>query len=236
MPTYAYPSHLTGRAVTNAPVGSDAFVHVAPSTLAAQAGVDRETYTLGRFLKSEYGRGTPYKKAAIAHTIINKARARGWPLLRMATTVCEKVGESSTCSDTGLYGRQDMRAWRPRANRYASTAQDPTDRDLYVATMCLSGAWPDFTGGADQFLDPATQERLYGAGSTQRTLAEWGVPARKQVLAIDNELWLVRPGGGPALALAEPAAATGEGGDSSALLMIAAGLAAGWWWTRRRRR
>lgn len=158
---FTYPSFATDRAVTNAPVGPDGFVRAEPRALAAQAGVGVETYTLARFLGSEWASGSAIEKAAIAWSIVNKARQRGWTILRMATTVVYGPRGDKTVWDSGLYGRQDMQAWRPGANRYAATARDPTGKDLYVASMVLGGAWPDVTRGGDQFFDPRTQARLH---------------------------------------------------------------------------
>lgn len=169
---FAYPSFATDRPVTNAPVGPDGFVRADPRALAAQAGVGVETYTLARFLASEHASGTPLEKAVIAWAILNKAHQRGSSILRMATTVVHGPRGDKTVWDSGLYGRQDMQAWKPGANRYAATARDPTAQDIYVASMVLGNAWPDVTRGGDQFFDPRTQARLH-----ERDPATYDTPA-----------------------------------------------------------
>ena len=156
----AYPSYVTGRKVTNSPAGTDGFVRATPAALAAQAGVGTAAYTLSRFLGSEAGSRPLAEKAAIGWTIWNKAGRDPGRLLTLATRVSGQ--------DTGLYGMQGMPDGR---NRYASTRQDPTDRDVYVASMIMSGNWSDLSRGADQFYNPSAQlaaHRRWSACMTSR--------------------------------------------------------------------
>lgn len=209
-PAFAYPSYVTGKRLTHAEADdADGFVHVAPSALAAQVGQTVEHHTLTRFLGSEMAGGNPAEKAAIAWSVVNALRKRQraypnarWTMLKMATYVAWKVDGQRDGEDTGLYGKQDMNAWRRGANRYASTARDPSDRDAYVATMVLSGAWPDLTHGGDQFLDPRDQRMLHEKNpgtyaSVEDKLADWTDNGRKQVRRIPgtdaNRLLVIGP-------------------------------------------
>lgn len=144
---YAYPSFVRNRKVTNASANSDGWVTVSPRDLARQAKVDPETYALARSIGSEWASGTAAEKAAIAWAIINRARQRGWSVEKLSTFTSRE-------GDRGLFGSQEH-------GRNHSTARDPTDRDIYVATMVLAGRWPDETGGATKFFDPVTQDILH---------------------------------------------------------------------------
>ena len=186
---YTLPSFATRDRATRTTVDPDGFVRADPRTLASQARSDVETNTMARFIASEFGSGTPLEKAAIAWAIKNKARQRGWSILRMATTVCWKENGQARCADTGLYGKQFMGgavvggAARPRANRYAATPKDPTRADLHIATMVLSGAWPDPTGGATMFLDPSAFGLQAGtrAGGAEAKIREWEADGHRVV-------------------------------------------------------
>ena len=144
---FAFPSYATKVKITNAPTGSDGYVHASPSTLAAQAGMGLEPYTLARAVASEYASGNAIEKDSIGWAFLNEARRRGKSLTALAT-LTSKYGQ------TNLYGSQEH-------GRFISTARDPTKQDAYVADMILSSAWPDPTGGATKFFDPATQDAMH---------------------------------------------------------------------------
>lgn len=173
---FTLPSFIKNVKVTSGIADSEGWVQATPKDLARQAGgVSVETYTLARFLGSEYASGSPLARASIAWAILNTlkkrqtvgtgaGRDRAWTLLRMATFTAKH-------GDRGLYGSQEH-------GRFASTARDPTDADLYIANMVLTGAWKDPTGGADQFLDPKTQRILHERKpdiykSVEDVLANW---------------------------------------------------------------
>jgi hypothetical protein len=143
-PPFAYPSFLTGRRLTFAPVGSNGLVDGSPERLSREAGLDADAYTLARILASETS-GPALEKASIAWAVANYAHRQGRSILSLGTTA------------TGQYGRQAIVG-------YAATSKDPTDRDAHVATMILARAWPDPTGGAIQWFDPNAQDALFARG------------------------------------------------------------------------
>lgn len=154
--TFAYPSFITKRRVTNARADAEGWVQTPPRELARQAGqtlgmpgpLDIEVYSLARAIGSETGgEASALEKAAIGWTVVNRASRRGWTLLHLATN-------TGDYGDRGLYGSQEH-------GRVMSTARDPTDADVYVATMILSGEWTDMTGGSTMFLGPAAQRSLH---------------------------------------------------------------------------
>ena len=168
---FEFPSFLTGRKLTNAPAGADGYVRTSPADLSRQAGLEITAYTLARFVASEWGSGTARERAVIAVSIVNRSRKTGTSILTLATRVCHR---GSGCEVTGLYGMQGMPAGG--GNRYASTRVDPTDRDAYVASMVLANAWPDITGGADQFFNPSVQRAMHlqrGDPTPEEILASW---------------------------------------------------------------
>lgn len=142
-----FPSFVSDRKVTNAEAGQDGWVRTPPALLASTAGRDVETYTLARFVGSEWASGNFVEKLAIAWSILNEARRRSWSLLRMATYT-RKYG------DQGLYGSQEH-------GRFASTARDPSEKDIYIADGIKSGAFRDPTHGATKFFDPEDQNILH---------------------------------------------------------------------------
>lgn len=142
-----FPSFVSKKLITKSKRDAEGFVLDKPADLAKQAGLDIETYTLARFLGSEYSSGNFTEKAGIAWAIRNRARQRGWTLLRLAT-------ETTKYGNRGLYGSQEH-------GRFASTSRDPTGRDAYVAAQVLAGAVPDPTGGSDKFFDPQAQTALH---------------------------------------------------------------------------
>lgn len=203
-PMFAYPSFVRGRKVTNARADSDGWVRKPQAELAREAGeamglpgpLDLSTYTLARFLGSEWASARSREKASIAWCIVNRLRLRrraypnaGWTMLRMAT-------KTTRHGDRGLFGSQEH-------GRYASTSRDPTDKDVYVASMVLSGAWPDLTGGANQFFDPATQRAMHRRKphlykTPEELIASWTASGRQEVYPTPsgvraNELVMLGP-------------------------------------------
>lgn len=157
-PAFAYPSFLTGRRLTNAPVADDKIVHADPHALAAEAGTDVETYTLARVLASETS-GGPLEKGAIAWAVRNARGIMDKSILALGTTA------------SGYYGRQARVG-------FVATSKDPTDRDLYVATMVLASAWPDPTGGAHQWIHTGDMDALFARGDASFDAA--GLIARRR--------------------------------------------------------
>jgi hypothetical protein len=130
---------LRGSKATNAPYSkTTGAVNVPPETLAAQAGVDVDTYSLARMISSEEGRSSNAVKAAVGWAAMNHANASG-------KTITATLTQNK--NHQGLYGTQ--------VGGYASTALDPYEGDIAIANAILTGAYPDPTGGADQFDRPS---------------------------------------------------------------------------------
>jgi len=150
---------LTGRKVTDAAVGPDGFVAASPSDLARMAAggpYDPVMHALARSVASEYSSGNAKEQAAVAWTIINDARKLGWDIPKL---LMYRNPGGNAPEHTGRFGSQEQ-------GRRFSTARDATDKSIYVATMVLSGRWPDPTRGptgkgATKFIDPSAQRALY---------------------------------------------------------------------------
>ena len=141
-----FPLNIIGRKITKAPADAGGWVLIPPGALAGQVGVSVDTYSLTRVIGSEYADGNFIEKLGIGWVIVNEARRRGTSLTKLAT-------KTSKFGDKGLYGSQEH-------GRFASTARDPTDEDLYVARGILAGAFSDPTGGAVNFFSPSAQRQL----------------------------------------------------------------------------
>jgi hypothetical protein len=148
-----------GSKLTNAPYDkTTGVVPGEPSELAALAGVDVETYSLARMIASEEGRSSNTIKAAVALATINYATKHGEGITALVT-------RANVPAHAGAYGTQ--RNIDPDnggdplhgpSDRYCSTANDPYQGDADIAGQCISGAIPDFTGGADQFDRPGSEK------------------------------------------------------------------------------
>lgn len=126
-----------GPRLTHAPSADDSgIVDADPQALADEAGLSLEAYALARAISSEEGNSSTTTQAAVAWAIKNAA-ARG------GRGIFEQL-----CRLTGYFGSQV-------ANKYASTARDPYDRDGQIALQVLDGTIPDSTGGATNFDRPA---------------------------------------------------------------------------------
>jgi hypothetical protein len=123
-----------------------------PHQLAAQAGVDDETYALARGISSEEGTSGASTKAAVAWAIKNEAARRGSSIFALVT-------HAKLAAHSGFYGTQrnieEGTAGYNGSDRFISTAQDPYDGDITIASGVLDGTIPDVTGGANQFDRPS---------------------------------------------------------------------------------
>lgn len=167
-----------GARVTRCPYDKDTgLVPCDPHQLAAQAGVSDEVYALARAVSSEEGGSTNTTKAIVAWAIKNEAARRG-------SSVFSLVTHAKLPSHSGVYGTQrnieQGTAGYNGSDRYCSTAQDPYDDDIAVATGVLDGTIPDVTGGANQF-DRPSGESNPDAVAAKRTAA-----GSEQVLGIDD--------------------------------------------------
>lgn len=159
-----------GRRLTHASYGPDGVVRVKPDELARQAGTDLDSYALARMISSEHGRDDNITKAAIAHVAINYAA-------RVGRSISGLLLRANNAQHTGWFGTQrDIDEDSPRFNesdRYASTALDPYEGELQIATAVLSGEIPDPTGGAIQFdAPPAFKSPEAAARTAANRLAE----------------------------------------------------------------
>lgn len=180
------------------------YIATSPAQLAAQAGVDIETYSLARVLASEgYGGedvGEIWAIVAIAQAVVNTARARGKNITALVT--------ASTWGTplAGHYGEQ--------SGRYAATSADPREWHLAVARAVLQGAVPDLARGATQFFDPLVQDGGVQRGTKIKTadaiLQSWHAHSAwiGQVPMIDPyALMFLRPEPNPVLRAAALSAA-----------------------------
>ena len=138
-----------------------------PHQLAAQAGVDDETYALARGVSSEEGSSSASTKAVVAWAIKNEAARRGSSIFSLVT-------HAKLASHSGRYGTQrnieEGTAGYNGSDRYISTAQDPYEGDIAIAAGVLDGTIPDVTGGANQF-DRPSGEKNPDAVAANRTAA-----------------------------------------------------------------
>ena len=147
----------TGQLVlaTRAPTSGDV-VTGDPSTLAGQAGVDVEVYSLARLAASE-GYDDPRSSdesrtvAAVleCQAVLNKARARGVTVTAHLLRAVWSGG--ARAPGDGHYGRQGSKS---AGYRDASTFNDPSYWHLAVAQAVIDGTVPDLAAGATDFLDP----------------------------------------------------------------------------------
>lgn len=126
-----------------------------PADLAKTAGVDLETYSLARCLKSEGYGGRITGKArgiiAVGQCVRNASR-RSFP--KSQTPIFDKLTFSKYAVANGKYGEQ--------RGRYAATSQDPKPWHILAAKAILAEDVPDLVRGATSFLDPAIW--LIGSG------------------------------------------------------------------------
>lgn len=151
---------LRGTRVTRAPYSKvDGVVRVDPQSLADQAGVSLEVYSLARMISSEEGSSDNTIKAAVAWAVVNHAQRSSLSIYRLLT-------RANNRSHAGFFGTQrdidkdlgpDGAIRNERFNksdRYASTASDPYSGDVMIAQAVLDGRIADLTNGADQFDRP----------------------------------------------------------------------------------
>ncbi len=146
-----------GSRLTHTPADSTGFVDAEPSELADQAGASLEAYALARMISSEEGQQDPTTQAAIAWATINTARKR-------SSSVAALLLRAKNDRNNGYFGSQKDKDPDSEnfggSDRYASTALDPYARDLTIATQCIDGTLPDFTGGATNYDRPAGEDAV----------------------------------------------------------------------------
>lgn len=141
-----------GERLTYAPADSAGYVDADPQSLAAEAGLTDEQYSLARMLASEEPHSSPETQAAIAWATINKAARSG-------ISITALLLRAKNPKNNGHYGSQKDKdpdsANVGKSDRYATTALDPYDREGQIASQCLDGTIADPTGGATNYDRPA---------------------------------------------------------------------------------
>jgi len=140
--------------VSNSTLGSNGLVAEWPEALAAQAGLDVQTYTLARVIASEEGSSPRLHKVAVGWAVMNEAARKNQTLMTRVT------------NGSGQYGAQNAST----GARYVSTARDPSTDDVEVARAILTGREPDPTGGCHRFFAPAAQDALVASGKAKYTM------------------------------------------------------------------
>jgi hypothetical protein len=159
-----------GPKVTNAPYDpTTGIVNSDPNALAAQAGVDLNTYALARMLSSEEGQSDNTTKAACAWAAFNYCNSLSTSpsavLLHAVDPNHSGYFGTFTNIDPGSpYYTTDSNGKPNRADRYASTALDPYQGDVDIANGVLTGQIQDLTGGATQFDRPAGESNPAAVG------------------------------------------------------------------------
>jgi hypothetical protein len=129
-----------------------------PQSLASAAGVELNRYALARMISSEEGNSATLVKIAVAFAAVNEIGAEG-----IAGRLLGGHGEGQ-----GHFKKQGYSYSGGKGSVYASTAQDPYDDDVNIATAVLGGTLADPTGGATNFFRPELQDQQYRAGDTTR--------------------------------------------------------------------
>jgi hypothetical protein len=122
-----------------------------PQTLADDAGVDLEVYSLARVGQSEQGISSDRAKIAVMYAAKNHARHQGKSITDIVTKGNSK--RSDYAQANGHYGRQGI-------HPYCSTIAAPTKHTLILADTVYSGDAQDETQDAQWFDDPITQDAL----------------------------------------------------------------------------
>ena len=139
-----------------------------PRSLADSAAVDLDGYALARALASEEGQSPAPYKVAVAWAIRNESGGR------VADKVLAGHGDSQ-----GFFARQNARYLTgavladgspetAHAGKYVSTALDPHEDDVAIATAVLLGELVDPTSGATNFFNPGLQDDLYETGRSDK--------------------------------------------------------------------
>lgn len=175
-----------------------------PQSLADSAALDLDVYALARAISSEEGNSPKLQKVAVGWAITNYASGRGIENVLLA-------GRGPT---SGYFARQNARyqvgqdsdgnPQYAHAGKYASTAIDPYQDDVAIATAVLNRSIEDPTGGATNFFSPRVQDVGFDAGKpgytkdSDEVIADWTAKglAVVEVPGIDpHELTFFRPGG-----------------------------------------
>jgi hypothetical protein len=161
-----------------------------PEQLAAEAGLDLDTYALARAIASEEGNSTPEVQALVAHAMQNHARIAG-------KSISAVLLAAKNPAHYGLFGTQKdlettLSNGKHPSDRYASTATDPYEGHAAIARGVRDGSIPDLTGGADQFDRTLSDDNADKVAANRRADGKEIVPGLDDVAGIgDLRFWRV---------------------------------------------
>jgi hypothetical protein len=159
-----------------------------PRQLASQAGVDDETYALARGISSEEGPSSSGTKAIVGWAIKNEASRRGVSIFSLVT-------HATLGAHSGKYGTQrnieEGTTGYNGSDRFISTAQDPYDGDIAIASGVLDGTIPDVTGGANQFDRPSGESNPDAVAAKRVAAGSEPVTGIDDLVDGDLRLWRI---------------------------------------------
>lgn len=160
---------ITGRGarVTRYPANDVGIVTADPQDIADEAGVALDVYALARNIASEEPHSDPTTKAAIGWCCMNEAARRG-------QTVSQVLLKAKRAAANGHFGSQadkdpDSSNYKG-SDRYATSALDPYDAEITIASGIFDGSIPDMTNGCQQY-DRAAGEKDPDAIAAKRIAA-----------------------------------------------------------------
>ncbi len=180
---------VRGARVTRCPYNTTTgVVPCDPHQLAAQAAVDDETYALARGISSEEGTSSASTKAVVGWAIKNEADRRGVSIFSLVT-------HATLPAHSGKYGTQrnieQGTTGYNGSDRFISTAQDPYDGDISIASGILDGTIPDVTGGANQFDRPSGESNPDAVAAKRVAAGSEAVQGIDDLVDGDLRLWRI---------------------------------------------
>ena len=144
-PAASTSSISSGCGTTAGPNGST-YLPCPPTTLAAAARLDVDTYSLARHLQSEVGSSSVANMAAVGLDAKNQANERGISLTQLLTT----PGMPSGAAWSGMYGQiNSPGGGNSGQGRWGATSADPTALSIAMAQLVTSGAIDGWNNGGD---------------------------------------------------------------------------------------
>jgi hypothetical protein len=144
-----YQMKLPHKAVSEMVIG---VVPEDPQSLADQAGVDIETYSLARVGQSEEGLSSDRAKVAVMYACRNHAQRAGKTIADIVTKGNPKRSDYTQAN--GHYGRQGI-------HPYCSTIANPTAHTLILADTVMTGDAVNEVGAAEYWDNPHAQDALH---------------------------------------------------------------------------
>jgi hypothetical protein len=138
---------------------TDGIIQESPESLAAEAGVSLEIYSLARAMQSE--ESSEAGRIAVGWAVKNYSK--GSTIVKAVTAgrrKDKKTGKTTIYASDGHYGTGNC-----TPGRYCNSFRAPTSATLALAARVYSGEIPDPTGGAKQFDAPKAQDKLVAAGA-----------------------------------------------------------------------